>query len=200
MRRRARPAAAPRLFSRLLSVAYSQADGSEPAPIPFRSARPQLYTPPGAYVSLRGLSVQGTFLRGVFEKVGIEPQIKRIGKYKSAGDQLGRRDMSDAQREVLNALLKEIFESWVKAVAQGRGKAEADVLALLDDPAGVFDMKKLKERGFITDTKYLVRTDTGGRAPSSDTCRVHLARLWASSTNAAPSPPSARRRVPARTS
>lgn len=63
------------------------------------SACEELYTPPGAYVSLRGLSVQGTFLRGVFEKVGIEPQIKRIGKYKSAGDQLGRKDMSDAQRE-----------------------------------------------------------------------------------------------------
>lgn len=27
----------------------------------------------------------GTFLRGVLEKVGVEPQVKRIGKYKSAG-------------------------------------------------------------------------------------------------------------------
>ena len=45
----------------------------------------ELYTPPGAYVSLRGLSVQGAFLRGVLEKAGVEPQVKRIGKYKSAG-------------------------------------------------------------------------------------------------------------------
>jgi len=33
----------------------------------------------------------------VLEKAGIEPQVKRIGKYKSAGDQFARRDMSDAE-------------------------------------------------------------------------------------------------------
>jgi hypothetical protein len=35
----------------------------------------------------------GTFLRGVLDKVGVEPQVKRIGAYKSAGDQLLRKDM-----------------------------------------------------------------------------------------------------------
>lgn len=140
------------------------------------SACEEMYTPPGAYISLRGLSVGGTFLRGVFEKVGIEPQIKRIGKYKSAGDQLGRKDMSDAQREVLNALLEQIFDNWVKTVAKGRGKTEEDVLALLDDPAGVFDMQKLKQGGWITDTKYLVRFggDLLSSACSEPPCYVHM--------------------------
>jgi hypothetical protein len=35
----------------------------------------------------------GTFLRGVLDKVGVQPQVKRIGAYKSAGDQLLRKDM-----------------------------------------------------------------------------------------------------------
>jgi hypothetical protein len=61
----------------------------------------EVYVPPSAYISLKGVAVSGTFLRGVLEKVGVEPQIQRIGKFKSAGDQLGRKDMSDAQREVL---------------------------------------------------------------------------------------------------
>lgn len=43
----------------------------------------------------------GTFLRGVLDKVGVEPQIERIGKFKSAGDQLLRSTMSTAQREQL---------------------------------------------------------------------------------------------------
>ena len=46
-------------------------------------------------------------MRGVLEKVGVEPQVKRIGKYKSAGDQLLRRDMSEPQREQLTALLED---------------------------------------------------------------------------------------------
>lgn len=31
------------------------------------------------------LAHAGSFLRGVLEKAGVEPQVKRIGKYKSAG-------------------------------------------------------------------------------------------------------------------
>lgn len=50
----------------------------------------------------------GTFLRGTLNKLGVEPQVRRIGAYKSAGDQLLREDMSDAQREQLTALLKDI--------------------------------------------------------------------------------------------
>ena len=33
--------------------------------------------------------------------MGVEPEVRRIGKYKSAGDQLLREDMSEAQREQL---------------------------------------------------------------------------------------------------
>ena len=37
----------------------------------------------------------------MLDKVGVEPQVQRYGKYKSAGDQLLRSDMSEAQREQL---------------------------------------------------------------------------------------------------
>lgn len=43
------------------------------------SAAEEVYVPESAYVSLRGLSVSGSFLRGVLAKAGVEPQIKRIG-------------------------------------------------------------------------------------------------------------------------
>ncbi|MFS7948080.1 putative peptidase S49 [Helianthus anomalus] len=46
----------------------------------------ELYAPPSAYFSLYGLTAQAQFLGGVLEKVGVEPQVQRIGKYKSAGD------------------------------------------------------------------------------------------------------------------
>lgn len=54
--------------------------------------------------------------------MGVEPEIKRIGDYKSAGDQLLRRDMSEAQREQLGALLDDIHDEWVATVAAARGK------------------------------------------------------------------------------
>jgi protease-4 len=141
----------------------------------------ELYCPPGAYVSLRGLSVSGTFLRGVFEKVGIEPQIKRIGKYKSAGDQLARRDMSDAQREVLQSLLSQIFDEWKAGVAAGRGKPLADVLRLVEDEAPTLTAAQLAAGGWVTGLLYadelraqlVVRT---GGAPSEPPRAVDVAR------------------------
>ena len=45
-------------------------------------------------------------------------QVKRIGKYKSAGDQLLRRDMSEPQREQLTALLDDIYDNFLSTVAK----------------------------------------------------------------------------------
>lgn len=58
---------------------------------------------------------------GVFEKVGIEPQVQRIGKYKSAGDQLMRKSISDENREMLTALLDNIYGNWLEKVALTKG-------------------------------------------------------------------------------
>lgn len=69
----------------------------------------------------------GTFLRGVLEKVGVEPQVKRIGKYKSAGDQLLLKDMSEPQREQLTALLEDIYEGFTSTIAKDRKKTVEEV-------------------------------------------------------------------------
>jgi hypothetical protein len=45
-------------------------------------------------------------------------QVKRIGKYKSAGDQLLRKDMSDPQREQLSALLDGLYDYFLSHVAK----------------------------------------------------------------------------------
>lgn len=52
-------------------------------------------------------------------------QVKRIGKYKSAGDQLLRRDMSEAQREQLSALLDDIYGTFLSTVAKVRCRCTA---------------------------------------------------------------------------
>lgn len=58
---------------------------------------------------------------GVLEKVGVQPQVQRIGKYKSFGDQLMRKDMSEANREMLTALLDDIYSNFLEQVSLARG-------------------------------------------------------------------------------
>ena len=57
----------------------------------------------------------------------MEPNIKRIGKFKSAGDQLLRKDMSEPQREQLTAILDDLYEGFTDDVAASMGKSSAEV-------------------------------------------------------------------------
>ncbi|CAH9095715.1 unnamed protein product [Cuscuta epithymum] len=112
----------------------------------------ELYAPPSAYFALYGLSVQASFLGGVLEKVGIQPQVERIGKYKSAGDQLIRKSISEENREMLTALLDNIYENWLDKVSVTKGKKREDVENFINE--GVYQVERLKEDGWITDIKY----------------------------------------------
>lgn len=58
---------------------------------------------------------------GVLEKVGVEPEVQRIGKYKSAGDLISRKDMSEENREMLTALLDDIYSNWLEEIARLNG-------------------------------------------------------------------------------
>lgn len=62
------------------------------------------------------------------DNIGIEPQVERIGKYKSAGDQLARRTMSEENCEMLTALLDNIYTNWLDKVSSSKGTFEFDVL------------------------------------------------------------------------
>lgn len=147
------------------TVAYMERAGEKEYYL--ASAFDEMYCPPSGSINLLGFSVSGTFLKGVFEKIGIEPEVRRIGKFKSAGDQLLRTDMSEAQSEQLNALLDDIYEDFVDTIATARKKDRADVENLLN--SGVFEMEKLQEFGWIDGLKYadevddIIKERTGGK-------------------------------------
>ncbi|KAD4385415.1 hypothetical protein E3N88_25583 [Mikania micrantha] len=112
----------------------------------------ELYAPPSAYFSLYGLTSKAFFVGGVLEKVGVEPQVQRIGKYKSAGDQLYRKNISEENHEVLTTLLDNIYENWVDKISQAKGETKEEIEGFINE--GVYQIEKLKEDRWITDIKY----------------------------------------------
>ncbi|KAK7388818.1 hypothetical protein VNO78_23645 [Psophocarpus tetragonolobus] len=112
----------------------------------------EIYAPPSAYFSLFGLAVQAPFLRGVLENLGIEPEVERIGKYKSVGDQLTRKTMSEDHHEMLTTLLDNIYTNWLDKVSSARGKKREDIENFINE--GVYQVERLKEEGFISDIIY----------------------------------------------
>jgi protease-4 len=124
----------------------------------------------------------------VLEKVGVQPEVQRIGRYKSAGDQLARRSMSNEVREMLAALLDNIYGNWLDTVSSKHGnlKQICFTFAYLMEMSsfhifiyigkkieeteefinsGVYQVERLKEEGWITDLLY----DDEVQIPSSIT-------------------------------
>ncbi|XP_052726007.1 serine protease SPPA, chloroplastic isoform X2 [Vigna angularis] len=89
---------------------------------------------------------------GVLENLGIEPEVERIGKYKSVGDQLTRRTMSEDHHEMLTSLLDNIYTHWLDKVSAARGKKREDIENFINK--GVYQVETLKEEGFISDIIY----------------------------------------------
>ncbi|MGI9036361.1 MAG: signal peptide peptidase SppA [Pyrinomonadaceae bacterium] len=97
------------------------------------SACEKVFLPPSGDIYVNGFAAEAMFYRGSLDKLGIEPEVIQIGKYKSAPEQFTRKTMSDAQREVINAVLDDYYARFVNAIAESREKSPDDVKAIIDN-------------------------------------------------------------------
>ena len=108
------------------------------------------YAVPEAYTDVTGFSVASDFYGGIFDKVGIEPQVQRIGQYKSFGDTFSRTSMSDAQKEVVNSLLDSVSGHKLDQLARDSGSTRESIEALLMQSSAVIKAEDLVEGNLLT--------------------------------------------------
>src|SRR3712207_2481125 len=100
----------------------------------------RVYVAPIGDLMIVGLAADVMSLGGSLEKLGIKADFYQIGKYKTAPEQYTRKEMSEANREVLNAVLDDFFARYVNTIAATRKKSAQDVLALIDNaPLGAWE-------------------------------------------------------------
>jgi protease IV len=98
------------------------------------SACSEVYMPPEGMMLLTGLRFAVTFYKGTLDKLGVEAEFARVGQYKSAVEPFLREEMSDAFREVLEAMADDLYGQIVGGIAEDRGLTEEQVRAIFDDP------------------------------------------------------------------
>jgi protease-4 len=96
------------------------------------TAAERVYVAPIGDLFINGLAAEAMFFRGSFDKLGIYWDAYQIGKYKTAPERFTRKEMSEGDRETLNALLDGIFDRYTVKIAEARGKSIEDVRALID--------------------------------------------------------------------
>ena len=107
---------------------------------------------PSGEVRLIGLRSEISFYKGVLDKLGIRADLEHIGKYKSASDVFTRKEMSEAHREVQNAILDDLYDQLTQSIADKRSWTQDDVKRLIDQ--GPFTAKQALAHGIVDQLAY----------------------------------------------
>ncbi len=87
----------------------------------------KVYLNPEGIVELKGLSAGIMFYKGLFEKLDIDVQIIRHGKFKSAVEPFMLDKMSPANREQMQLLLNSFADNIMDSIASQRGLTLSEV-------------------------------------------------------------------------
>jgi protease-4 len=111
------------------------------------SATDRIIISPEDSLDVKGLRVEGIFIKNTLDKLGIKADVVHAGKYKDAGDLLTQTSMTPETREVLDQILDQYYGNLIDTIAQGRKKPFDAVRALLDQ--GPFMAKEALANGLV---------------------------------------------------
>jgi protease-4 len=97
------------------------------------SVSDKIFLNPAGELLLNGFSQQVVYLKGMFEKIGVEPQLIRHGKYKSAGEPFIADKMSNENRQQIEAYMGNLYSHFVVQIAKSRKINEADFRSIVNE-------------------------------------------------------------------
>jgi protease-4 len=118
---------------------------------------------PGTLTGSIGVIMELANLEGLLKKIGVESVVVKAGRNKDLGSPF--RTMRDEERKLLQAVMDDVHDQFIDAVAEGRALKPADVVPLAD--GRIFtgrqakDIKLVDELGDLDDA-IRVAADLGG--------------------------------------
>ncbi|MBQ8811802.1 MAG: signal peptide peptidase SppA [Bacteroidales bacterium] len=92
----------------------------------------------GGLNMFNGISSQMIFLKDILDRMGINAQLIRHGKYKSAGEMFVRNSSSKENLEQNESMVKSVWGSWAEKIAASRGITVEDLDAVLNNLELIF--------------------------------------------------------------
>lgn len=85
------------------------------------SVADEVYINPSGSMEFNGFAAEVMFFKGLFEKIEVEPQIFRVGDFKSAVEPFMLEKMSDESRLQTESLLGDLNKTLLEEVGESRG-------------------------------------------------------------------------------
>ncbi len=117
------------------------------------SVADEVWLNPAGLVEWRGLASQIMFYKNMLEKLEVEPQVIRYGKFKSAVEPFMLDKMSEANRLQTSTYVNALWDVMVEGIAETRGTTVAALDSIADN-ALVQDAKDALEHGLVDSLVY----------------------------------------------
>jgi len=108
---------------------------------------------PGTLTGSIGVIMEIPNIKGLMDKIGIKREVIKSGRYKDMASIF--KDMEPEQRKILQAVLDEVHEQFIKAVAEGRGLSIDRVRQIADGRiftgSQAFEIRLIDKLGNIED-------------------------------------------------
>ena len=112
------------------------------------SVADEMYLHPQGFIDFKGLNARVMFLKGMLDKLDINMQIVRHGRFKSAVEPLMQEKMSEANREQYTAFVTSIWGSMLEQISGSRGLS-IDELNKFADELTSYDAHEAMEAGLV---------------------------------------------------
>jgi protease-4 len=132
---------------------YAYADNYTQGTYYLASVADSVFINPLGVVEWKGLSSQVAFVVGFLEKIGVEPQVFRYGKFKGAVEPFLREDLSPENREQISVFMGSIWNTMVGEVSESRG-IESEKLNMIADSLWAIQRGKALELGLVDGGMY----------------------------------------------
>jgi protease-4 len=97
------------------------------------SVADKIYLNPTGEILLNGFSQQVVYLKGMLDKIGVEPQLIRHGKYKSAGEPFIASSMSEENRSQIESYLGSLYQQFISDIASSRKMNAITMRSIVDE-------------------------------------------------------------------
>jgi protease-4 len=111
------------------------------------TAADRIYLGASDQLMLKGLRAELLYFKKSLDKLGVTVEVEHAGKYKDFGDMFTRADMSAETREVMSALVDDLYGNLVEHIAAGRKKTPEEVRAIIDQ--GPFTATQARKAGLV---------------------------------------------------
>ena len=107
---------------------------------------------PLGWLGVNGIGGWVPFAKKGLNKLGIEVEVEHVEEYKTAYNMFTEEEFTPAHRTMMESLYGDIFDQYIRTVAEARKKTEEEVRQLIDQ--GLFQGEKALQAGLVDDLLY----------------------------------------------